>query len=74
MRATQRIQMIDSVVDSIKDSVGRYNEAEEKHGTRPITGSADLPREDNPGSIIRRCILAREELLRLAKDFGYKTW
>lgn len=73
MRVTQRIQMIDSLLDSVKESVIRYDEAEERYGGRPITRSADLPREDSPGSIVRRCILAREELLKLAKDFGYKT-
>lgn len=73
MKAAQRIEMISGILDSIKDSVVHYEAVEVQYGNRPIAGYGDLNREDSAGSIIRRCVLAREELLRLAKDFGYKT-
>lgn len=70
MKATQRIKMIQNVLESVEESLTKYEEAKKRCDDHELM-FAEINREDSACSIIRRCVFAREELLRLTKDLKY---
>lgn len=67
MKKTDRIDLVLLTVKTIRDSIGKYEEAEKKT-KYPIPG-CDICSADSKASIIRRCRHAREELLRIINEF-----
>ncbi len=67
MDKTARAALVGSVVQSVSESLKRYEDAEKENGYGPIPGN-NIGVEDSKGSIIRRCRLAREELMNIIKD------
>lgn len=62
----QRIDLVGSVVSSLSDSIGKYEDSKKEHGyARP---GYNIGIENSRSSIVRRCRVAREELLNIMKD------
>ena len=68
MKKSQRIKIIFGILESVDESVKAYEAAEKSEGCKPMAGYGGLKREDSARSILRRCILARQELLRVMTD------
>lgn len=68
MKKSERIDMVLLTVKTIRDSIEKYEEAENKNvGVPPQTGYR-ISSADSKYSIIRRCKLAREELNQIIKQ------
>lgn len=67
MKKSERIDLVLLTVKTIRDSISKYEEAEEKHKYRPVAGY-DLASADSKASIVRRCRQAREELQKIIKE------
>lgn len=67
MKKSDRIDLVLLTVKTIRDSISKYEEAEEKNQYRPVVGY-DIASADSKASIVRRCRQAREELQRIIND------
>ncbi|MDD3337855.1 MAG: hypothetical protein PHS82_03265 [Lachnospiraceae bacterium] len=66
MKRSRRIENVCCTVESLKDSISRYDDADEKKNT--TCGYGPISNVDSRSSIIRRCMVAREELLQIMKS------
>ena len=65
MDKSKRINLVSSIISSLEDSISRYEEEESKgHGVVP----GYIGVEHSKTSIIRRCRVAREELMNIIKS------
>ena len=67
MKKSERIDHVLLTVKTIRDSIQKYEEAEEKLQFPPAVGY-HITRADGKTSIIRRCRQAREELQRIINE------
>ena len=56
------------LVESVKQSLEKYEREAKKQGHSPYTGFGDLGIEDGKYSIQRRIRVIREELLKISKS------
>lgn len=61
------INVVVSLVESLKKSLDKYDKAS-RTGGKPMLCGYDIDREDSKESIQRRIIVIREELLKLSKS------
>ncbi len=66
MDKSKRIELVSSVVSSLSDSISRYEAAEA--GGKMATPGYNIGIEDSRSSIIRRCRVAREELMNIIRS------
>lgn len=66
MKRTERIETVEGLIKSIKDSLENWD-AIEANGDRVMTG-CNIKRTDSRNSIINRCMIARSELLNIMDD------
>ena len=67
MKKSDRIDLVLLTVKTIRDSLSKYEEAEEKLKRKPCAGY-DIASADSKMSIIRRCRQAREELQKIINE------
>ncbi|MBR5193106.1 MAG: hypothetical protein IKW37_01610 [Bacteroidaceae bacterium] len=67
MKKSERIDLVLLTVKTIRDSLNKYEEAEEKLKYKPCAGY-DIASADSKASIVRRCRQAREELQRIINE------
>lgn len=66
MKRTERIETVEGLIKSIKDSLESWD-AVEAEGNHVMTG-CNVKRTDSRNSIINRCMIARSELLNIMDD------
>lgn len=66
MKRTERIETVEGLIKSIKDSLENWD-AIEANGDRVMTG-CNIKRTDSRNSIINRCMIARSELMNIMDD------
>lgn len=66
MKRTERIETVEGLIKSIKDSLKNWD-AVEANGDRVMTG-CNIKRTDSRNSIINRCMIARSELMNIMDD------
>lgn len=66
MKRTERIETVDGLVKSIKDSLENWD-AVEADGKMVMVGNT-IRTTDSRASIINRCMIARSELLNIMND------
>lgn len=67
MSRKMQCDLVCALVNEIKDDVAEYESYVKKNGREPYP--ENVPIGCNKSAIIRRCKLAREELLRISKSF-----
>lgn len=67
MNKLERIKLVSSVVSSLENSISLYYEEEEVNGCGAFPGY-NIGVEHSKTSIIRRCRVAREELMNIIKS------
>ena len=66
MKRTERIETVEGLIKSIKDSLENWD-AVEAEG-KQVMPSCNVKRTDSRNSIINRCMIARSELLNIMDD------
>ena len=66
MKRTERIETVEGLIKSIKDSLKNWD-AIEAEGNQVMAG-CNVKRTDSRNSIINRCMIARSELLNIMDD------
>ncbi|MBT9812070.1 hypothetical protein [Enterocloster citroniae] len=66
MKKAKRIMMVQSMVNTLVDSIKEYENYESRNGYPPMYGNTD--QYDTKESIKRRIVQARAELNHLAKE------
>ncbi len=66
MKKAKRIMMVQSMVNTLVDSIKEYENYESRNGYPPMYGNTD--QYDTKESIKRRIVQARAELNQLAKE------
>ena len=66
MKKINRIMMVQSMVNTLVDSIKEYENYESRNGYPPMYGNTD--QYDTKESIKRRIVQARAELNQLAKE------
>ena len=66
MKRTERIETVEGLIKSIKDSLENWD-AIEAEGNQVMAG-CNVKRTDSRNSIINRCMIARSELLNIMDD------
>ena len=66
MDKSKRIELVSSVVTSLSDSISRYEAAEAEGNV--VSPGYNIGIEDSRSSIIRRCRVAREELMNIIRS------
>lgn len=66
MKKANRIMMVQSMVNTLVDSIKEYENYESRNGYPPMYGNTD--QYDTKESIKRRIVQARAELNHLAKE------
>mgnify|MGYP004463089411 FL=1 len=65
MKRTERIETVEGLIKSIKDSLEKWDAVEE---CEKIMTGCNVKRTDSRNSIINRCMIARSELLNIMDD------
>lgn len=69
MNIAERADYIGTIVETIKESTQKYHAAQEERSARIVNaGYGGIGVSDSRESIKRRCMLAREELLKIMKE------
>lgn len=69
MNKTDRAANISYLFQSVSESIALYEQIEKEKGRTPTAGY-DISAENSRTSITRRCVLIREELLKLIKEMN----
>lgn len=66
MKRTERIETVEGLIKSIKDSLKNWDSIEAE-GNQVMAG-CNVKRTDSRNSIINRCMITRSELLNIMDD------
>lgn len=69
MNNTERVANISFLFQSVSESIALYEQVEKEKGYTPTAGY-DISSENSKTSIVRRCVLIREEMMKLIKEMN----